>query len=115
VSIEFLYWEDCPSHPEALARLQQVMSEEGVKETVTIIRIDSEQDAAREHFPGSPTIRIDGADIQPEGAGTAALACRTYITESGRISPLPTATMIRRALQMRRHITKEEHHGTGHS
>jgi hypothetical protein len=110
--IEFLYWEDCPSHEEALARLRQIASEEGVSDPVTIIRIDSEQDAARERFPGSPTIRIDGVDLQPEGAGTVALSCRTYITEAGRISPLPTATMIRRALQSRRHTIKEVDDGT---
>ena len=113
--IEFLYWEECPSHEDALARLRQVMSEEGVSDTVTIIRIDSEDDAVRECFPGSPTIRIDGVDLQPEGAETTALSCRTYLTETGRLSPLPTATMIRRALHAQRHIPKEGSHGTSHS
>ena len=100
--IEFLYWEDCPSHAEALARLRQVIADEGVSADLDVIRVDSHEDAERLRFPGSPTIRIDGEDLQPEGVqGQAMLTCRTYRTEMGRLSPLPTATMIRRALQER--------------
>lgn len=113
--IEFLYWEDCPSHEEALARLRQVLVAEGLPDAVEVIRIDAQQDADRLAFPGSPTIRIDGVDLQPEGAGPASLTCRTYRTEIGRLSPLPTPTMIRRALQARRHTTEEAHHATDHS
>ncbi|MGH2373107.1 MAG: DF family (seleno)protein, partial [bacterium] len=101
--IDFLYWEDCPSHPDALARLRQVLREEGLPDDVSVIRIDTQEDADRHRFPGSPTIRFDGEDIQPEGVqGQAMLTCRTFRTEDGRLSPLPTATMIRRALHRRR-------------
>lgn len=101
--IEFFYWEDCPSHPEALERLRQVMREEELADRVEVVRIDTAADADRHRFPGSPTIRINGEDLQPEGAqGQAMLTCRTYHTEAGRLSPLPTATMIRRALQAAR-------------
>jgi hypothetical protein len=107
--VQFLYWEDCPSHPEALARLREALAQEGLPADVEIIRIDTEEDALRHTFPGSPTIRIDGADLQPEGAqGGAMLTCRTYRTETGRLSPLPTATMIRRALQAARGDTTRE-------
>ncbi|MGQ0548636.1 MAG: DF family (seleno)protein [Armatimonadota bacterium] len=100
---DFLYWEDCPSHPDALARLRQVLREEGLPDDITVIRIDTQEDADRYHFPGSPTIRFDDEDIQPEGVqGQAMLTCRTFHTEDGRLSPLPTVTMIRRALHRRR-------------
>jgi hypothetical protein len=114
--IEFLYWEDCPSHPEALARLRQAMAAEGVTEAIEIIRVDTDEQAERYRFPGSPTIRIDGIDLQPEGAqGQARLTCRTYRTEDGRLSPLPTVTLLRRALRARRHTTEEVDHAPGHS
>jgi hypothetical protein len=114
--IEFLYWEDCPSHPEALARLRQAMAAEGVAGHIEIIHVDTDEKAARYRFPGSPTIRIDGIDLQPEGVqGQARLTCRTYRTEDGRLSPLPTLTMIRRALRARRHTTEEGDYGPGHS
>ncbi|MDR7420581.1 MAG: hypothetical protein QN178_16910 [Armatimonadota bacterium] len=106
--IEFLYWEDCPSHAEALARLRQALAEEGVRDDVQVIRVDTQEDAERHAFPGSPTIRIDGVDLQPEGVqGRTLLTCRTYVTDEGRLSPLPTISMIRRALRAHRGPHKE--------
>jgi hypothetical protein len=103
VRIEFLYWEDCPSHPEALRRLREVMREEGLDDAVEVIRIDTMEDAERHRFPGSPTIRIEGEDLQPEGVqGQPTLSCRTYAVAPGRLSPLPTAEMIRGALRRAR-------------
>ncbi|WP_324715421.1 DUF2703 domain-containing protein [Carboxydochorda subterranea] len=98
--IEFLYWEECPSHDEALRRLREVLAEEGVRDPVEIIRVDTDEQAEALRFPGSPTIRFDGVDIQPEGAERAgsALTCRAYRVD-GRISPLPTKGMIREALR----------------
>ena len=105
--IEFLYWEDCPSHTDALVRLRRVLAEEGLPDELEIVRIESQQDAERYRFQGSPTIRFDGVDLQPEGVqGQAMLTCRTYLTETGRLSPLPSETMIRRALRARRHPTE---------
>lgn len=98
--IEFLYWEDCPSHPQALARLQEAVDELSLRLPIEQIQVLTDADAERLAFPGSPTIRVNGVDIDPEGAaemGTA-LTCRIYRLEDGRISPLPSKKMIRRAL-----------------
>lgn len=99
-SIEFLFWQDCPSHPGALQRLREVMAEIGDESTIEQIEVLTDEDAECLGFPGSPTIRVDGVDVDPAGAaqmGTA-LTCRVYHLEDGRISPLPSAEMIRRAL-----------------
>jgi hypothetical protein len=99
--IEFLYWEECPSHPEARKRLREVMAELGVDAPVEDIEVLTDEDAARLNFPGSPTIRVDGEDVDPAGAsqmGTA-LTCRIYKLEDGRFSPVPSKEMIRRALR----------------
>jgi hypothetical protein len=98
--IEFLFWEDCPSHPEAWKRLQEVIAEAGIDMPIEKIEVLTDEDAARLRFPGSPTIRVDGVDIDPAGAaqmGTA-LTCRVYQLEDGRISPVPSKEMIYRAL-----------------
>jgi hypothetical protein len=98
--IEFLFWEDCPSHPEALALLQNVMAEVGVDSPIEKIEVLTDEDAERLAFPGSPTIRVDGVDVDAVGAaqmGTA-LTCRVYLREDGRLSPLPSQEMLRRAL-----------------
>jgi hypothetical protein len=98
--IEFLFWEDCPSHPRALELLQEAMAEVEVDSPIERIEVLTDEDAARLAFPGSPTIRVDGVDIDAQGAaqmGTA-LTCRVYVLENGRFSPLPSREMLRRAL-----------------
>jgi hypothetical protein len=100
VEIEFLFWEDCPSHPKAWDLLQEVLAEEGVEATVERIEVLTDEEAARLGFPGSPTIRVDGRDVDVQGAGQmgTALTCRVYVLEDGRFSPVPSKAMIRRAL-----------------
>jgi len=98
--IEFLFWRDCPSFPGALERLRKVMAEVGDESPIEQIEVLTDEDAERLSFPGSPTIRIDGHDVDQSGAeqmGTA-LTCRIYHLEDGRVSPLPSEEMIRRAL-----------------
>jgi hypothetical protein len=98
--IEFLFWEDCPSHPEARRRLQEVMAELGIQTPVHEIEVLEDADAVRLAFPGSPTIRVDGVDIDAVGAASmgTALTCRIYRLEDGRFSPVPSKQMIHRAL-----------------
>ena len=64
--VEFLWWEGCPSHERALAELREAMARAGLDpDAVEVREVDTEEDAAREAFVGSPTIRIDGRDVQP--------------------------------------------------
>lgn len=100
MKITFLYYEDCPSHDQALARLRSIMAEEGIQADVEIVKVETDNQAQALAFVGSPTIRVNGQDIDPP-AVTAhyALTCRAYQLEDGRISPLPSAEMIRRALR----------------
>jgi hypothetical protein len=76
------------------------MAEAGIEAPVEEIEVVTEQDAERLEFPGSPTIRVNGEDIDPAGAAQMqiALTCRLYRLEDGRPSPLPSKEMIRRAL-----------------
>ena len=98
--IQFLYWEDCPSHEPALERLKQVMAEENIYEEIESVDVETEEQAQALRFSGSPTILIDGEDIDPPPiAAHVALTCRVYQWADGRISPLPSPDMIRRALR----------------
>jgi hypothetical protein len=100
MGIQFLYFEDCPSHDDALERLRSVMEELGIHADVEIIKVETEAQAQKLHFPGSPTIMINGQDIVPVPTGAHYyLTCRAYRLEDGRISPLPSRQMIRSALQ----------------
>lgn len=100
MEIEFLYWEDCPSHPEALRRLGAVMRSLNVEAEIRRTEVATDEEAVRLSFPGSPTIRINGTDIDPAGAAVqrAGLSCRIYHDRSGRVTPLPPEHLIREAL-----------------
>jgi hypothetical protein len=102
VEITFLYFEDCPSHEPALARLRKVMAEEGVDSPIEIILVDNDDQAEALDFYGSPTIRVNGQDIDPPIEERPALTCRVYELTDGRISPLPSREMIRSALHKAR-------------
>jgi hypothetical protein len=80
--------------------LREAVVEHGLDpESVEVIEVDTDEAAERRRFVGSPTIRIDGNDIQPpvEGEPTG-LACRVYRRRDGRTSPLPDPEDIREAL-----------------
>jgi hypothetical protein len=100
-SIEFLYYPDCPSHDRALALLHAVAAGEGLDAPVTVIRVETDDEAQRYGFYGSPTIRVDGVDIAPlpDDMPRPALTCRAYRTPEGRISPLPPRDLIVAALR----------------
>ena len=101
--VELLWWDGCPSHPETLADLERILSEEGIGAEVRSVEIENDEQARREQFPGSPTIRVDGEDIfQAEVEGQAfSLTCRVYQLRDGRISPTPDPEELREALRRR--------------
>jgi hypothetical protein len=97
--ITFLFYEDCPSHELALERLREVLNEKGIDANVEVVKVESEEQAQELHFVGSPTILLNGQDIDPPPpASRYALTCRAYRLEDGRISPLPSPDTIRQAI-----------------
>ena len=88
--VELLWWEGCPSHPETRADLQEALAEQGIDAEVEMVEVETDEEARRERFPGSPTIRIDGEDIFPCPDGEPySLTCRVYRLRDGRTSPTP--------------------------
>jgi hypothetical protein len=99
VTVEFLWWRGCPSWEQALAILRKEMAAAGLDpEQVAMREIEADDEADRVEFHGSPTIRIDGADVQDPGDNPIGLACRVYRLRDGRISALPDPADIREAL-----------------
>lgn len=99
--IEFYWWEDCPSHEQAWGLLQGALSQDGLQATVERIEVTSNEEAAALRFPGSPTIRINGVDLDPAGAeqNPVGLSCRVYRLPDGRFSPVPALEEIVSALR----------------
>ena len=97
--IDFLFWRDCPSHPEARELLRDVLEERGVEAEIVEREVFTQDEAEELAFPGSPTIRIDGRDVDPAGAGSRpALTCRMYHLPNGRVSPVPSREQLEEAL-----------------
>ena len=100
LNIHFLWWEGCPSHPEAWQRLQHVLTELHIEAEIERVEITTDEQAIQWRFPGSPTIQVNGTDIDPKGAEQPSrLTCRLYFKEDGRPSPLPSELMITRAIR----------------
>jgi len=68
-------------------------------EGLEVREVASDEEAEGEGFVGSPTIRVDGRDIQDPGGEPAGLTCRVYRLRDGRISALPDRADVREALR----------------
>jgi hypothetical protein len=92
--IEVLYVPGCPNYAPALARIQQVLASESLQAEVHGVTVSSYEEAKVLLFPGSPTIRIDGDDVEPNQCGVPGLSCRLYSNRSG----VPSAEVLRLAV-----------------
>ena len=63
--VELLYFDGCPSYHVLLPRLRELLVAASVSEEVALRRIESAEEAEAEHFLGSPTLRVDGQDVDP--------------------------------------------------
>jgi hypothetical protein len=99
--VEFLWWSGCPSWERALSELREEMRTLGLDPgSIEVTEVATGADAEREEFVGSPTIRVDGRDVQPTDE-PAGLTCRVYRRRDGRVSPLPDRTDVRELLSGR--------------
>ena len=97
--IEVLSIRDCPHYAGALALVERVRAELGIGTELRTSLIGDQAAAERARFRGSPTIRVDGRDVEPGGpsTGMASLACRLYRHEHG-LAGQPAEAWVRDAL-----------------
>jgi len=83
--VELLWFEDCPNHETAESMLRSVLDEYGVRAEIQRIEVADERKGDEVRFPGSPTIRINGLDIEPgwEDCEDCTPRCRLYATSEG--------------------------------
>lgn len=98
--VEVLYVPGCPHHDLSIRKLKSVLAQEKVASTIVEIEVADRSKAESLGFPGSPTIRINGMDIEPSMTTPVAdgLSCRTYVAGE-RLVGVPPADMIRRAIR----------------
>lgn len=92
---------DCPNAAVAYARLREVLDEAAISATIETIEVDTPEHAQRLRFIGSPSIRIDGQDVEraAERRRDYGLACRVYQSDGARIAGVPPVEMIRTAVR----------------
>jgi hypothetical protein len=104
--VELLYWDRDPHYMTARQRLVEVLTEDAFETPIQMIAVNSDADAELLAFPGSPTIRIDGADIYPRGIGEIGLGLRAYPPDDDLdgppAEPVPGKRLIRRAVERAR-------------
>jgi len=91
----------------ARQNLVEVLTEDAFETTIQMVAVGSMADAELLAFPGSPTIRIDGQDVDPETATGISLAVRRYPGEdvagpAGSSTGVPSKRLIRAAVERAR-------------
>ncbi|HLA16243.1 MAG TPA: hypothetical protein VJZ72_05030 [Candidatus Limnocylindrales bacterium] len=83
--VELLWFSDCPNYPAVRLMLGEILAELAPGTSVDEIDATDPTVAADLRFPGSPTVRIDGHDVDPafEDPGDYTPRCRLYWTDEG--------------------------------
>jgi hypothetical protein len=97
--VEVLYVQDCPHYPATLAVVQRVVAELGIVAEVRSTLVLDQAAAEQARFAGSPTVRVDGRDVEPgsEPAAEIVVGCRLYRLEH-RFAGQPAEGWVRAAL-----------------
>ena len=98
--IELLYFAACPNYAPTHEMLRRLLEAEGIAADVELVAVETEEEAKRQGFYGSPTVRIGGVDVvSPERGAAPALACRVYRAAQGHLTPIPPPEAIVAALR----------------
>ncbi len=107
MKVEVLYFDGCPNHEALLPRLRELLASCGVRAQIELVEVAEPDAAERERFLGSPTVRIDGEDVEPGAAQRSdfGLKCRLFATPDGR-SGIPADEWVLAALQRAQAATR---------
>ena len=102
MKVEVLYFDGCPNHEALLPHLRELLECSGERADVEFVRVADRDAAERERFLGSPTVRVDGEDVEPGAADRTdfGLKCRLFATPDG-LRGMPADEWVLDALQRR--------------
>lgn len=105
IQIDILGFDGCPNVPSTIELVESLVASEGADAKISLINVDSIEDAERLRFLGSPTVQVSGIDIEPsrQGEGQFSYSCRVYWTNDGG-QGVPPESLIRDAL--REHLSR---------
>ena len=99
MKIELLHFRECHVYKTTLENIKEVIKEKGLDTEVNLKEIKNDKQALSNKFLGSPTVRINGMDIEPNAQkiNKYSMTCRLYL-ENGVVNELPSKRMIRQAI-----------------
>ena len=97
--VEILYFDGCPNYEATRVLVERVAAELELDAEADLVEVPDPEAAPAMQFLGSPTVRVDGRDVEPgaDGRTEYALACRVYRGELG-FSGQPDERWVRDAL-----------------
>jgi hypothetical protein len=98
--VEVLGFDGCPNIEAALQRAHAAIAAARVAAHVHLVRVADDDEARRLRFLGSPSVRVNGADVDPAAAGREdfGMQCRVYAID-GRFEGAPPVDWIAAALR----------------
>ena len=98
MKIELLYFEGCPHWTQTKELTEEVLAEKGIDTEIEMVRVDSAGVARELGFMGSPSLRVNGKDVEPGVVpGGFNLECRLYWI-AGRPEGMPAREWIKAAV-----------------
>ena len=97
--VEIFYFDGCPNDEPAIASVERLGRELGVEPQIRLVNVPDQETAEQLRFLGSPTIRVDGCDVDPYTGehDDYALSCRVFRTDAGIVGQ-PDERWVRQAL-----------------
>lgn len=85
MKVEVLYFDGCPNHEALLPRLRELIASTGIATDIEFVEVPDADAADRERFLGSPTVRVNGHDVEPaaDQRSDFGLKCRLFATPEG--------------------------------
>ena len=86
-----MFFEGCPHHQPLLSRLRQLLKTSNIDVELIELEVITDEVAVEERFLGSPTVRINGIDVDPNvlDRDEYGLICRLYQTPDGLVGAPP--------------------------
>ena len=86
MKIELLMFDGCPNHEHAEKLVRESVNELGIDADIAIINVKDNDDAVAKRFLGSPSVRINGTDIEikEDELTEYSMRCRIYRNDEGQ-------------------------------
>lgn len=98
MKVEILYVPGCPNLEPTRTLVKKLLAQEDIQAAVEAVAVTDEATATSLGFAGSPTVLVNGRDIEPvTAAPRAGLNCRLY--PDGEARGVPSRHSVRRAIR----------------